>query len=633
MGRRVRTRRGVLKAGAGVVAAGASLGQAADTALAATVSVTFSDQEAEDAGTLVVVDSVSLPRGGFIAIHQGASTGPILGATRYLSAGSHTDIQIRLEEAITTTTTLVAMVHKDTDADKTFDFVASAAEEDGPYVVDGKPVTDAATVGIPTPTPEPSTRTPTPTPTRTPTPTPFPTPTPTPTVADGIGDGDPPPDEDPGSTPNDSGGGALLGVLAVLLGGVAVLGVGGAGGVALWRRRGGSDDGDGGAAAGSAGSAASARSPDQPRDGGPSTASRDRPSRDDGAPPDGHDTPAAAGGEPPTERGPRDDGAATAGRDRPPRGGDQPAADRRERDRRAPPDDPGSPERASRGSVPERIPRGPQASLSYADLETEERLGRGGSADVFRATTTAGEPMEVALKEPRFQGTLHEETLRRFEREAETWAKLDDHDHVVGVVDWGLDPLPWIAMEYMDAGTLGEYAGSMPVDRALWTALGVVKGVRHAHQHGIAHLDLKPGNVLLRSTGADTWPVPKVADWGLARMLLEHSQSVEGMTPQYAAPEQFDADTYGQPDQVTDVYQLGAVLYELFTGVPVFEGGSTSVMHAVLNDPPEPPTAVASGLPPELDDVLLRALAKEKADRYESVLYLRDDLRTLLDRQ
>jgi serine/threonine protein kinase len=121
-----------------------------------------------------------------------------------------------------------------------------------------------------------------------------------------------------------------------------------------------------------------------------------------------------------------------------------------------------------------------------------------------------------------------------------------------------------------------------------------------------------------------------VADWGLSKHLLEHSKSVEGLSPQYAAPEQF-SDEFGPADDLTDVYQLGAVFYELFTGRPPFEGDPTSVMRSVIEGRPTPPSEVADP-PPALDDVLLTALATAKADRYDDIVYLRDDLRDLSER-
>ncbi|WP_251331258.1 serine/threonine-protein kinase [Haloplanus pelagicus] len=278
---------------------------------------------------------------------------------------------------------------------------------------------------------------------------------------------------------------------------------------------------------------------------------------------------------------------------------------------------------------PSRIPRAPEVAVTHADLTDEEPIGGGGNADVTKATlSTPGGDVSLAVKRPRLSGTLHADAVERLLGEAETWDKLDDHDHVVGVVGYGAEPLPWIAMEYMDAGDLSERSGRLSTPQALWTALAVTKGVRHAHRRGVAHLDLKPENVLFRSVDG-AWDVPKVADWGLSKHLLDHSQSVEGLSPHYAAPEQFDAD-YGPADDRTDIYQLGTVLYDLFTGRPPFEGDSTRVMRAILDDRPAPPSAVAD-VPEALDDVLLTALATEKEDRYDDIVYLRDDLQELYD--
>jgi hypothetical protein len=284
--------------------------------------------------------------------------------------------------------------------------------------------------------------------------------------------------------------------------------------------------------------------------------------------------------------------------------------------------------RGIRQSIP-AVPRAPDVAVDYDALSGEEPIGGGGNADVTRARLpTPDGDVTLAIKRPRMSGTLHADTVDRLLQEAETWDKLDDHDHVVGVVDYGAQPLPWIAMEYMDAGDLGDRAGELAFDQALWTALAITKAVRHAHRRGVAHLDLKPANVLFRSVDG-AWDVPKVADWGLSKHLLEHSKSVEGLSPQYAAPEQFDSDR-GPADDITDVYQLGAVLYELFTGRPPFEGEPAEAMHRTLYEAPAPPSEVAD-LPPALDDVLLTALAKERDDRYGDIVYLRDDLQALFE--
>ncbi|GAB3321130.1 hypothetical protein GCM10027355_19560 [Haloplanus salinarum] len=290
-------------------------------------------------------------------------------------------------------------------------------------------------------------------------------------------------------------------------------------------------------------------------------------------------------------------------------------------------DDAVSPNTHVPADAPDTVPRAPDLSVSYDELTEGPPIGSGGNADVTKATlATADGDVTVAIKKPRMRGTLHTDTVERLLREAETWSKLDDHDHIVGVLDYGAEPIPWIAMEYMDGGDIGDRAGRLNFAQAVWTAIATVRGVRHAHRRGVAHLDLKPANVLFRSTDG-AWDAPKVADWGLSKHLLEHSKSVEGLSPQYAAPEQFD-DEYGVADDITDVYQLGTVLYELFTGRPPFEGSSTEIMGQVLNETPTPPSEIAD-VPPALDDVLLTALAKKKSHRYQSTLLLRNDLQEL----
>ncbi|WP_436907785.1 beta-alanine-activating enzyme beta-propeller domain-containing protein [Halosimplex marinum] len=278
---------------------------------------------------------------------------------------------------------------------------------------------------------------------------------------------------------------------------------------------------------------------------------------------------------------------------------------------------------------PDRIPGAPAVAVSYEDVTNEVSIGSGGNADVTRATLpTPDGDVTLAIKRPRMNGTLHARYVERLLAEAETWSKLDGHDHIVSVVDYGSDPFPWIAMEYMDGGDLKARSDEMEYAQKLWTAIAVTRGVRHAHQRGIAHLDLKPSNILLREVDG-AWDVPKVADWGLSKHLLEHSQSVDGMSPHYAAPEQFD-DGYGPTDNLTDVYQLGAVFYDLFTGRPPFEGRPTKVMRAVLDDEPTPPSELVD-VPEALDDTLLTALAKSRDDRYEDLLYFRDELRDLFE--
>jgi hypothetical protein len=473
-------------------------------------------------------------------------------------------------------------------------------------------VADETDMPVPTEPPSP-TPTRTPTATRSPTPDAQQSPTLTPTLTPGGGSGGGG-DADgnagivdatgtrPGELAGQQSGGSIGGVALPVDGippaaGLLALAAGGGAAGLAWRyRNGGDDDPDGEADSGSAG-AAPGTSP-AASEGGTGTGTDS--ATGNGSTTATDTTPDTATGSPATASASPDPSASV-------------------------PDELGG----DGGGPPASVPRAPDLDLAFEDIEQVGTLGAGGNADVYEGlVSTADGEVRVALKQPRFEGTLHRETVERFAREAETWAGLDDHDNVVGVIDWGTEPLPWLALEYMDGGDLSALTGSVALEQAVWTAHGLAEGVRHAHTRGVAHLDLKPDNVLLR--GTDGWAVPKVADWGLARLMLEHSRSVEGMTPSYAAPEQFD-DSVGEVGQATDIYQLGAVLYELFTGQPPFEGPPATVMNSVLTETPTPPREVAPDLPAEAATVVERAMAKEPTERYEDVLYLRDDLGELLE--
>lgn len=284
------------------------------------------------------------------------------------------------------------------------------------------------------------------------------------------------------------------------------------------------------------------------------------------------------------------------------------------------------------GGPPAVNPVAPDIDVAYTAITKGDQIGQGGDADVFRATVEVdGESYQVAFKRPRSSGTVHTDRLDRFVNEAETWAKLDDHDHIVGVVDWDTTPIPWILLEYMDGGDLSEYAGTLDLEQSIWIAQCVAEGVSHAHSRGIAHLDLKPENILFRTTGPETYPVPKVADWGLSKAILHDEGEMDGFSPQYAAPEQVDTDRFGTPDQATDLYQLGAVFYDLFVGHPPYEGDIDAVLTSIVDEEVVPPSEANSDLPKAIDGAILTALEKEKRDRYESVLYLRDALAEVSD--
>jgi tetratricopeptide (TPR) repeat protein/tRNA A-37 threonylcarbamoyl transferase component Bud32 len=266
----------------------------------------------------------------------------------------------------------------------------------------------------------------------------------------------------------------------------------------------------------------------------------------------------------------------------------------------------------------------------YADFERGDVVGRGSNAIVYEATVADNADWVIALKEPHAPEEVSAAITDRFRSEAETWAGLADHDNVVVVHAWATDPVPWIALEYVDDGSLADRTGECGVNQALWIGARVAAAIDHAHQNGVAHLDLKPENVLFRESPGDAWSVPKVADWGMAAFLQAETLNLEGLSPRYAAPEQFAPDRHGPPGARTDVYQLGIVLYELLVGTVPFDGPPRVLRDAVLEEPPPAPSGRNPSLPAAVNDVLDRALAKDPADRYASMAAFRRELERLL---
>ena len=274
----------------------------------------------------------------------------------------------------------------------------------------------------------------------------------------------------------------------------------------------------------------------------------------------------------------------------------------------------------------------PRRSLTYDDLQIVDRLGGGGHATVYKAkVTTHAEPRVVAVKEPTHEErTLPASAAKEFIREAQTWRKLDtrerekqlytDYEHLVGVIDTG-EELPWIAMEYMDGGSLGDRLASRGepygIPELQWIIDCIGRGVELAHYEGISHLDLKPENVLFRTTEAGMWDVAKIADWGTSSRPLEGSTD-SGVSVAFSAPEQFHPDQFGEPDSMTDIYQVGAIIYTLAVGEPPYEGSQIEISQAVV-DGPTPPSEHRPELPTELDQAIARAMAPDKQDRFRTI--------------
>ena len=275
-----------------------------------------------------------------------------------------------------------------------------------------------------------------------------------------------------------------------------------------------------------------------------------------------------------------------------------------------------------------------QPRLLGGRYELDGVVGRGGMAEVYRARDLRLDRI-VAVK------TLREDLARdqtfqaRFRREAQSAASLN-HPSIVAVYDTGEDNsatshVPFIVMEYVDGRTirdlLREDRRLLP-ERALEITDGVLRALDYSHRAGIVHRDIKPGNVMLNRQGEI-----KVMDFGIARAVsdaqatMTQTAQVIG-TAQYLSPEQARGE---RVDARSDLYSVGCLLYELLTGRPPFTGDSpVAIAYQHVRENPVPPSRVDPELPPWADGIVLRAMEKDPADRYQSAAEMRSDVQRAL---
>jgi serine/threonine protein kinase/tetratricopeptide (TPR) repeat protein len=262
----------------------------------------------------------------------------------------------------------------------------------------------------------------------------------------------------------------------------------------------------------------------------------------------------------------------------------------------------------------------------FGDYELVEEMGRGGQGVVYRARQKSLN-RTVALKVIGLGHWATEAHLKRFRREAEAAASLD-HSDIVPIYEVGeRDGSCYFSMKLIEGGQLDEVAKQepMPIRRAVELIAKVARTVHYAHEHSILHRDIKPGNILLDEKGE-----PHLTDFGLARLVETESTVTRTMevlgTPSYMAPEQAVGNN-AAVSSATDVYGLGAVLYQLLTGQPPFAGGTTyETIKLLLDTEPRQPRLLNPKIDRDLSTICLKCLEKDPKRRYSSALALAEDL-------
>jgi serine/threonine protein kinase/Tfp pilus assembly protein PilF len=256
-------------------------------------------------------------------------------------------------------------------------------------------------------------------------------------------------------------------------------------------------------------------------------------------------------------------------------------------------------------------------------------IGAGGMGEVYLAEdATLNRKVALKLLPARF--TRDEERVRRFQREARAASALN-HPNIITIYEIGhADSVHYIATEYIEGETLRELMAKRRLNagEVLDFAIGVASALAAAHDAGIIHRDIKPENIMVRPDG-----YVKVLDFGLAKLAEPESALQDSSTGAvlgtllYISPEQARAQ---QPDNRSDLYALGAVMYEMVTGQPPVRGDNfIDIANAIVNEIPQAPSNYVSSVPPELDRIILKLLEKDRANRYPSARQLLSDLHTL----
>ncbi len=271
-----------------------------------------------------------------------------------------------------------------------------------------------------------------------------------------------------------------------------------------------------------------------------------------------------------------------------------------------------------------------QPRLLGGRYELDGVVGRGGMAEVYRARDIRLDRI-VAIKTLRSDLARDHTFQARFRREAQSAASLN-HPSIIAVYDTGEDmmeatPVPYIVMEFVDGRTLRDLLRAdrrLLPERATELVDGILRALDYSHRGGIVHRDIKPANIMLTLSGE-----VKVMDFGIARAMADSAATMTQTaqvigTAQYLSPEQARGE---RVDARSDIYSTGCVLYELLTGQPPFTGDSpVAIAYQHVREDPIPPSRIDPEIPKWCDAIVLKAMAKDPAQRYQSATEMRGDL-------
>src|SRR3954451_24475156 len=271
----------------------------------------------------------------------------------------------------------------------------------------------------------------------------------------------------------------------------------------------------------------------------------------------------------------------------------------------------------------DRMPTGDPGRLFDGRYDLQGKLGAGGMATVWCALDESlGRKVAIKVLAERY--AEDEQFVERFRREAQSAAGLN-HPNIVAIYDRGeADGTYYIAMEYLEGRSLKEEIvedGPLPPPKAIDYALQILQALRFAHRNGVVHRDIKPHNIIVGPDGR-----LKVTDFGIARAGASQMTEVGSIigTAQYLSPEQARGQQVRPP---ADLYSLGVVLYEMLTGRVPFDGDSAvAIAMKHVSENPRPPSQLNPSIPPALEQVVLPALAKDPALRYQSADEMAADL-------